>query len=341
MWCTQSKISSVFFGDNSSGFDRHGLKPTFTCGTVVWVPNLPGDPERVPPSMLQRTPRRKRSPASDSSDPHRSSAETETSLSSDGKACIVLREMQATKLPSSRGSWRCRREGISAWMRTGSTLSALGPVGLGLVYQALELIIAISGLSVGLEIVSYFPNRSDAEAMYLEQGWPRLKYYSPTAPAAFGTILSFSGTCLERILRIYYRKWNLRSILPDVKIPNGWFLRSRTPFEAPKYKLHAVSPDCPHQIKLVQHSFTVIGLVSSSPDPGSNSRTSLNGTARDAYGDWSTSHTEMYIHSSVLDDEIIKGKTIAACLFSAQVFGGSAARALNIRIRASRSPVGD
>ncbi|KUJ12912.1 amino acid transporter-like protein [Mollisia scopiformis] len=59
---------------------------------------------------------------------------------------------------------------------------------------ALGLLIAGSQLAVYVELASYFPNRSGAEVVYLEQAYPRPKYLVPTAFAVQSVLLSFSSS---------------------------------------------------------------------------------------------------------------------------------------------------
>ncbi|MCJ1293441.1 hypothetical protein MMC34_004996, partial [Xylographa carneopallida] len=67
-------------------------------------------------------------------------------------------------------------------------------VGLSLLYWVIGLIIAGSALAVYLELASYFPNRSGAEVVYLEQAYPRPRYFFPTAFAVLSVLLSFSSS---------------------------------------------------------------------------------------------------------------------------------------------------
>lgn len=53
---------------------------------------------------------------------------------------------------------------------------------------------ALAGLSVYLELASYFPNRSGAEVVYLEQAYPRPKHFFPIAFAVQSVLLSFSSS---------------------------------------------------------------------------------------------------------------------------------------------------
>lgn len=67
-------------------------------------------------------------------------------------------------------------------------------MGLSLIFWALGLLIAGSQLAVYVELASYFPNRSGAEVVYLEQAYPRPKYLLPTAFAVQSVLLSFSSS---------------------------------------------------------------------------------------------------------------------------------------------------
>jgi amino acid transporter len=73
-------------------------------------------------------------------------------------------------------------------------MQELGSVGLSLIYWVVGLVIASASLAVYLELASYFPNRSGAEVVYLEQAYPRPKYFFPTAFAVFSALLSFNSS---------------------------------------------------------------------------------------------------------------------------------------------------
>lgn len=53
---------------------------------------------------------------------------------------------------------------------------------------------ALSTLVVYLEFVSYFPSRSGSEVVYLEQSYPRPRYFFPTVFAMQTVIFSFSSS---------------------------------------------------------------------------------------------------------------------------------------------------
>lgn len=75
-----------------------------------------------------------------------------------------------------------------------SILSGVGSVGLALIYWTLGLLISGCQFSIYTELASFFPNRSGAEVVYLEQAYPRPKYLLPTTFAVQSVLLSFSSS---------------------------------------------------------------------------------------------------------------------------------------------------
>lgn len=73
-------------------------------------------------------------------------------------------------------------------------LKGVGSVGLSLIFWVIGFIIASAQLGTYVELASYFPNRSGAEVVYLEQAYPRPKYLLPTAFAVQSVLLSFSSS---------------------------------------------------------------------------------------------------------------------------------------------------
>jgi hypothetical protein len=67
-------------------------------------------------------------------------------------------------------------------------------VGLALFYWVIGFFISAASLSVYLEFASYFPSRSGSEVVYLEQAYPRPKYFFPTVFAVQTVLLSFSSS---------------------------------------------------------------------------------------------------------------------------------------------------
>ena len=74
-----------------------------------------------------------------------------------------------------------------------NVLQGTGSVGLALLYWPLGFLISLSSLTVYLEYAAYFPNRSGAEVVYLEQAFPRPVYLFPVAFAVQSVIFSFAS----------------------------------------------------------------------------------------------------------------------------------------------------
>ncbi|KAJ9161570.1 High-affinity methionine permease [Coniochaeta hoffmannii] len=84
--------------------------------------------------------------------------------------------------------------GTGVYSTPASIYRGTGSVGLSMIYWAIGFFTSISSLSVYLEFASYFPNRSGSEVVYLEQAYPRPRWFFPTAFAVQTVILSFSSS---------------------------------------------------------------------------------------------------------------------------------------------------
>ncbi|KAF2811971.1 high affinity methionine permease [Mytilinidion resinicola] len=84
--------------------------------------------------------------------------------------------------------------GTGIFSTPSTILRGTGSVGLALFFWVIGFLIAASSLTVYLEFASYFPSRSGAEVAYLEQAYPRPKYFFPTVFAVQTVILSFSSS---------------------------------------------------------------------------------------------------------------------------------------------------
>ncbi|KAI5207896.1 amino acid transporter [Aureobasidium subglaciale] len=83
--------------------------------------------------------------------------------------------------------------GTGVYSTPATILKGTGSVGTSLIFWALGLLTSGTSLAVYLEYASYFPNRSGSEVVYLEQAFPRPKYFFPIAFAVQTVILSFSS----------------------------------------------------------------------------------------------------------------------------------------------------
>ncbi|OAQ63949.1 high affinity methionine permease [Purpureocillium lilacinum] len=87
----------------------------------------------------------------------------------------------------------------------GSILKATGSVGLSLIYWSIGAVMAFAGFGVYLEYASYFPNRSGSEVVYLEQAYPRPRFFLPIAFAVQSVVLSFSSSNAVVLSRYLWR----------------------------------------------------------------------------------------------------------------------------------------
>ena len=76
----------------------------------------------------------------------------------------------------------------------GTILAELGSPGLSFMFWLIGFLIAAAQLAVYLELASFFPARSGAEVVYLEQAYPRPKYLLPMSFAVVSVLLSFSSS---------------------------------------------------------------------------------------------------------------------------------------------------
>jgi hypothetical protein len=63
-----------------------------------------------------------------------------------------------------------------------------------MVYWFIGYLVSQSTLSLYLELASYFPSRSGAEVVYLEQAFPKPRYFFPTVFAVKHIVFSFSSS---------------------------------------------------------------------------------------------------------------------------------------------------
>ncbi|GIJ91786.1 hypothetical protein Asppvi_010759 [Aspergillus pseudoviridinutans] len=84
--------------------------------------------------------------------------------------------------------------GTGVFSTPSTVLKGAGSVGLALIYWVIGFFMAGSTLAVYLEFSSYFPSRSGSEVVYLEQAYPRPKYFLPTVFAMQSVLFSFSSS---------------------------------------------------------------------------------------------------------------------------------------------------
>ncbi|KAJ5874904.1 Amino acid/polyamine transporter I [Penicillium soppii] len=84
--------------------------------------------------------------------------------------------------------------GTGVFSTPSNVLKGAGSVGLALFYWVIGYLMASSSLSVYMEFASCFPSRSGSEVVYLEQSYPRPKYFFPTVFAMQTVLFSFSSS---------------------------------------------------------------------------------------------------------------------------------------------------
>ncbi|CAI7625077.1 unnamed protein product [Penicillium bialowiezense] len=109
--------------------------------------------------------------------------------------------------------------GTGIFSTPASILEGVGSVGLTMVYWFIGYLLSESTLALYLEFTSYFPSRSGAEVVYLEQAFPYPKYFFPTIFAAKHVVFSF-GSSNAVVLAEYifgigglsYTNWQLKGV---------------------------------------------------------------------------------------------------------------------------------
>ncbi|KAN0132987.1 Amino acid permease domain containing protein [Lactarius tabidus] len=76
----------------------------------------------------------------------------------------------------------------------GVVLNSVGSIGLSLLLWAVTPMLALVALLSYTELASFFPGRSGAEVVFLEQAYPRPRFLVPTTFAMIAVLLSFSAT---------------------------------------------------------------------------------------------------------------------------------------------------
>lgn len=98
-------------------------------------------------------------------------------------------------------------------------LNGVGSVGLTMIYWFIGYLLSHATLACYLELAAYFPSRSGAEVVYLEQAYPKPKYLFPTVFAAKHIIFSFMSSnavvfaeYLFNIGNYDYTGWQLKGV---------------------------------------------------------------------------------------------------------------------------------
>ncbi|KAM3083427.1 hypothetical protein ACMFMG_004077 [Clarireedia jacksonii] len=141
-----------------------------------------------------------------------------------------------------------------------SVLTNVGSVGLAMIYWALGLLIAGCQFSIYTELASYFPNRSGAEVVYLEQAYPRPRYFLPTTFAVQSVLLSFSSSNCIVMAEYLYAMGGYT--------PSNW-------------EKKGLAVGC---MTISITGLVVLGGHTSVKDPGANFKDAFSGTTNNGYG---------------------------------------------------------
>ncbi|KAL4777486.1 amino acid/polyamine transporter I [Aspergillus nidulans var. acristatus] len=176
--------------------------------------------------------------------------------------------------------------GTGIFSTPSSVFEGTGSIGLGLFYWVIGFVVAASMLSVYLEFASYFPSRSGSEAVYLEQAYPRPRYFFPTVFAVQTVVFSFSSSNAIVLANYLFR---LAESEPTAWQSKGVALASYTvavlavSFNT-KWSLHL--SNALGWVKLITLIFIAIaglvvlnGNVSSIKDPTAHFRNAFEGTS--------------------------------------------------------------
>jgi amino acid transporter len=80
--------------------------------------------------------------------------------------------------------------GAGIYSVPGVVLNSVGSIGLSFVFWILAPLLALCGLTIYSEYTSMFPKRSGGEVVYLEQAYPRPRFFVPVTFAVTSVLLS-------------------------------------------------------------------------------------------------------------------------------------------------------
>ncbi|KAH8432677.1 high affinity methionine permease [Aspergillus melleus] len=205
-----------------------------------------------------------------------------------GTGVFTTREWPFLPLPSLLGILRMQKQTANRACEciASSVLSGAGSVGLALFYWVIGYLVAYGMLAVYLEFVSYFPSRSGSEVVYLEQSYPRPKYFFPTVFAMQTVLFSFSSSNAVVLAQYLFKlaeseptDWQLKGVAVASYSVAFLALAFNT-----KWSLHLANAI--GVVKLITLVFIGIsglvvlgGNVSSIPDPKVNFRNAFEGTS--------------------------------------------------------------
>lgn len=107
--------------------------------------------------------------------------------------------------------------GTGIFATPGSIVKYVGSIGAAYVFWVVGFIVTMFSVAVYIEYVTYFPRRSGAEVVYLEQAYPKPRFMIPVTYAAVNVILSFSVSSASAFATYVFKAANYS--------PSNWELR--------------------------------------------------------------------------------------------------------------------
>ncbi|RFU80397.1 high-affinity methionine permease [Trichoderma arundinaceum] len=244
--------------------------------------------------------------------------------------------------------------GTGIFSTPSSILAGTGSIGLSLIWWALGFLTSITAFAVYLEFTAYFPSRSGAEVVYLEQAFPRPRWLFSTAFAFQSVILSFSSANSYVLAQYLFKMtdhsptdWQLKGVAIagySVALLGFVVLGGHTRVQDPTANFHnsfegkATAYGITNGLYKIIFSYAgfenAFNVVNEVKNPVKQIR-------RNGYiAIWTVSIlyilTVIAYYSAVPKQDIINGKLTVANLFFVNVFGDSKrVRALNFLIAIS------
>ena len=94
--------------------------------------------------------------------------------------------------------------GTGIFVTPASVLKSVGSIGASYLFWTVGFIITLFQIAVYIEYVTYFPKRSGAEVVYLEQAYPKPRFMMPVIYAATTVVLSFSTSSASAFASYIY-----------------------------------------------------------------------------------------------------------------------------------------
>lgn len=205
---------------------------------------------------------------------------------------------------------------VAALTAASNILLSTGSVGLSLIYWVLGAVLCCFALTVYLELTSYFPSRSGGEVVFLEQAFPRPRFFFPVAFAVQTIVLSFvSGNAILLATWIFGivgrpgTEWELKGLALG-----AFTLITLIPALSTRLSLGLVNAfgvvKLATLVFITLTGFVVLGGHTSVTDPGQNFRNAFAGTGNDGYALSNALVSVMYSYSGYQNAVYFAGEVV-------------------------------